>query len=142
MSEPLDGDAIVSYLMEFEQIAFGKMRAGSWDDWEHAVDAATLAEYRKDYGTRVQELARSMGKDVVFKSTPSYNYVHSSPSFRRPFRVEWTRRLYSSSMGQTDPESQTFATVKEAVVFWKEKAFDGYDAHICERDPKTGEWEY
>ena len=64
-----------------------------------------------------------------------------SNQFRRPFKVEWFRRLYNG-MGQTDPESQTFTCSDDAINFWSGKTWDGYDAHIYERDSKTGEWEY
>lgn len=63
-----------------------------------------------------------------------------SASFRRPFMVESTRRLYNG-MGQTDPERRTFATFTEALDYWHDATDEGAEAYICERNPSTGEWE-
>lgn len=135
---PLSGNAAVDFLSGFEQVAFEKCRYGAWEDWD-ALDPETRDRLRTTYGEWTAKLATALGVEITFEKDPDPD--EEPRYFRRPYMVEWTRRLYSA-MGQTDPQSETFATREEAIVFWHNQTMDGYDAHVFTRDPATGDWDY
>lgn len=132
---PLSGVAVMEFLREFEQVAYEKCRSGPWEDWDY-LDSETRDRLRTTYGEWTAKLASALGVEIQVE----YERVSDSLYFRRPYRVEWTRRLYSG-MGQTDPEGQTFATIEEATAFLNDMKQDGLDVYIYFRNRSTGEWE-
>ncbi|QWY84095.1 hypothetical protein SEA_A3WALLY_288 [Microbacterium phage A3Wally] len=121
------------------------------EDYQHAVNI--VAEWLDFNSARFTIPGTEWGRELVselrFVLCMAQEFVNAefppkpasdSRYFRRPYAVQSTRRLYNG-MGQTDPETQTFAFYADAIAYSKDMIEEGRDAYLFVRNPVTGEWD-